>query len=70
MNTYAPGDTNIGGKLMEDMSERILPLFDMTDPTTQKNYWILLSMQARAMESMIQIAFENGLLKPAVKTTP
>lgn len=70
MNTYAPGDTNIGGKLMEDISERILPLFDMTDLATQKNYWVFLEIAGRSMESMIQIAFENGLLKPAVKTTP
>lgn len=67
MNTYAPGDTNIGGKLMEDMSERILPLFDMTDTDTQKNYWTLLEIQGRAIEAMIKIAFENGLLKPAQK---
>lgn len=43
MNTFQPGDNidDIGNKLMENLAEQIIALFDTDDPKTAEFYWHL-----------------------------
>lgn len=72
MNTFTPGDTigALDGKIMENLGEQMLPLLDMTDDTTSKNYWALMAMFGASIAAQIEAAERVGLIKFAAPAKP
>lgn len=56
MSTFQPGEdlNNIGPKLMENLSEQLLPLFDMTDAETNRLYWSVVLMFGMSIQAQLQ----------------
>lgn len=62
MNTFQPGENidDIGQKLMENLSEQLLPLFDMTDSKTSNNYWALMAICGAGVAAQIKAASQQA----------
>lgn len=67
MNTLTPQDPpeQIGDKLMENLGQQMLVLFDMTDERTSEFYWVFMKMQGVAIAAQLKAAIDLGQLKPA-----
>jgi hypothetical protein len=73
MNTFQPGDNvdGIGMKLMENLSEQLLPLFDMNDAKTNANYWVLTFLLGAAIQAQVKMAVgQTEFLKLAPAPQP
>lgn len=74
MNTFTPGENlnNIGTKLMENLSEQLLPLFDMTDAKTGEFYWVFVMMAGQSIAVQLQALarFDGVKFASPLKTPP
>jgi hypothetical protein len=70
MNTFNANQSceEIGGHLMENLGEQLLPVIDMTDPKTADFYWAFMRLQGNAIAAQLNVAFGLGLLKRVAST--
>lgn len=52
-------------KILENIAEQLLPLFDPTDQKTGDFYWAFVAMQTDALVAALQRAADLGLVKLA-----
>jgi hypothetical protein len=73
MNTFQAGENldEIGMKLMENLSEQLLPLFDMNDEKTSANYWALMFLVGAGIQAQLKMAVgQADMLKLAPAPQP